>query len=186
MARPITRSEMPESPYSIRFIQLPPGEHTFGFRLDDTFFHNREGELITRANIEVQAVLTKGGAGAMEINLGFTGTVGVECVRCLEPFRWHIDCSQHLLVRMVEDPAAQDDDVDTVYIAKTAHEVDLAQTLYDFVVLEVPYSPVHPDNLDGSPACETGLPDTDPNEGPDTGNPPADDRWSALKKIKLN
>ncbi len=179
---------MAESPYLLRFIQLPAGTHEFSYRIDGTFFHERENSIIHNADIQADAVLTKG-AGSMELTLSISGEVEVDCVRCLESFSMPIAIEKHLLVRMVDHPENEDDDDDAIHIAKNAHDIELSTTLYDFISLEVPYSPVHPDNEKGEAGCNPEVlkhlhkpaDDVQPNE-----ENSGDDRWAALRKIKLN
>lgn len=178
---------MAESPFSLRFNHLPAGEHEFDYRIDDTFFKDREGSLIHAADVMVTAILHKS-AGSMQLELMMSGVVSVECVRCLELFKLPLDIHRTLIVRMVEQPSVEEDDVDAITISRTAISIDLEQAIYDFLTLEIPYSPVHPDKVDGSEGCKAG------ESAPDSKEPPAsredseknDDRWAALKKIRLN
>ena len=178
---------MAESPFSLRFNHLPAGEHEFDYRIDDAFFKDRESSLIHGADVKVTAILHKS-PGSMQLELNMSGVVSVECVRCLELFNLPLDIHRTLLVRMVEQPAAEEDDVDAITISRTAISIDLEQAVYDFLTLEIPYSPVHPDHADGSAGCKAGVsgqvtkgPTIDREE-----NEKNDDRWAALKKIRLN
>ncbi|MFN8155299.1 MAG: DUF177 domain-containing protein [Bacteroidia bacterium] len=179
---------MAESPYLLRFIQLPVGIHEFSYTIDGNFFRERENSIIQNAVIQVDVVLHKANT-AMQLELSITGEVDVECVRCLESFSMPIDIEKQLVVRMVDHPENEDDDDDAIYIAKSAHEIELSNTLYDFISLEVPYSPVHPQTEEGEDGCDPEVlrhlqqpappaSDEKPAEG--------DDRWAALRKIKLN
>jgi uncharacterized metal-binding protein YceD (DUF177 family) len=179
---------MAESPYLLRFVQLPAGTHEFTFRINGDFFRERGNAIIRDADIQVKATLLKG-SGAMQLLLEIEGDAEVECVRCLEPFRLPVFIEKELVVRMVDHPENEDDDDDAIHVAKTAHEMELSNTFYDFICLEVPYSPVHPDQEDGSDGCNPEVvkhlqqPEK-PNQS--EAETPADDRWAALRKIKLN
>lgn len=179
------RSEMAVSQFLIRFNHLPPGDHEFRFRLDDAFFRNREGSVIQEADVEVLAILHKG-SGAMQLRLKMEGSVKVECVRCLEPLQLPVHFDQTLLIRMVDEPKPDDDDDDAIHIPKSAIDFDLERHLYDFITLQVPYSPVHPEIHNGQPGCNPEvlrLLEKTRKPGDDEGD---DDRWSALKNIRLN
>lgn len=184
--RPI-RSVMAESPFSLRFNHLPAGEHEFDYRIDDAFFKDREGSLIHAADVMVTAILHKS-AGSMQLELNMSGMVSVECVRCLELFQLPLDIHRTLVVRMVEQPAAEEDDVDAITISRTAIAIDLEQAIYDFLTLEIPYSPVHPDHADGSEGCKASIPSPITKElsADREDNEKKNDRWAALKKIRLN
>lgn len=179
---------MAESPYLIRFIQLPAGYHEFSFRIEDSFFGDRENSIIQKADIQVSAGLQKG-SGAMQLDLVMEGEVVVDCVRCLESFVLPVSFEKHLVVRMVDHPENEDDDDDAIHIAKTAHDIELSNTLYDFISLEVPYNPVHPENEDGSDGCDPEVLKhlkKAEEERQNEEKSPEDDRWAELKKIKLN
>lgn len=180
---------MADSPYIIRFLQLGPGNHEFDFRIDDTFFKDREGSIIHQADVSAKAILHKE-ANAMQLDLEMKGNVTVDCVRCLESFVLPVDVKHTLLIRMVEEASREEDDVDAIQISRSANEIDLQQALYDFLTLAVPYSPVHPDREDGTEGCDPevmkyllqrGFIEEHPN-----GEATGDDRWTVLKKIKFN
>jgi uncharacterized metal-binding protein YceD (DUF177 family) len=180
---------MADSPYIIRFIQLSPGDHTFDFRIADSFFDQREESIIRRAAVDVHAVLHKT-ANSISLDLSFSGAVTVDCVRCLEPFSLPVDFQRSLLVRMVETPSEEEDDEDAIQVSKTAHDIDLSRALYDFLTLAVPYSPVHPDLENGNLGCDPEVlqhihQGGSIEEHPD-GEAEGDDRWSILRKIKFN
>ena len=168
----------------VKFISLPAGNHDFNFHIGDEFFEQYSNSIIHKANLEVKVVLNK--TTTMEIDIEINGDVDVECVRCLEHFTMPIHAFQHLLIRMVDNPEAEDDDNDTIHIANSASELVLNNHIYDFVTLEIPYSPTHPDE-DDQPGCVNealdALSDDQEEEKSEEVN---DERWSALKKIKLN
>jgi len=124
----------------------------------------------------------------MQLELNMSGVASVECVRCLELFKLPLDIHRNLIVRMVEQPSAEEDDVDAITISRTAISIDLEQAIYDFLTLEIPYSPLHPDNPDGSEGCKAGISAPARNEpaADRKDNEKKDDRWAALKKIRLN
>ena len=126
----------------------------------------------------------------MELDLHLTGAVKVECGRCLEEFAMPIDVEKHLIVRMVESAKREDDDDDAIHIALSAHEIDLNDHLYDFLALEVPYIPVHADDENGMPECNPEVlklivSEKAKAEVPKT-SAPENDRWEALRKLKMN
>lgn len=179
---------MAESPYLLRFVQLPPGTHDFTYQINGDFFRDRGNSMIRDADIQVKAVLLKG-SGAMQLMLEMQGEVEVECVRCLEPFRLPVFIEKELVVRMVDHPENEDDDDDAIHISKVAHEMELSNTFYDFICLEVPYSPVHSDREDGTEGCDPEVIrhlQVPPKPEETDQETPGDDRWSALRNIKLN
>ena len=185
----LKRSEMTDSVYIIRFNHLAEGIHEYDFSIDDSFFSHREESIITKAKVEVKVLLRKD-SGGMHLNLSMIGDVAVDCVRCLEGFRMPIDIEKSLLVKMVDEVNEEYDDEDEIYITKKAIEIDLAHSLYDFLTLEIPYCPVHPEDENGVETCNPDVlkyikkQETKMEEKDDENK--GDARWSELKKIKLN
>jgi uncharacterized protein len=180
---------MTDSVYIIRFNHLAEGIHEYDFNIDDSFFAKREESIIKQAKVNVKVTLHKD-SGGMHLDLSMIGDVAVDCVRCLEGFRMPVEIEKSLLVKMVDEVNEEYDDEDEIYISKKAIEIDLSHSLYDFLTLEIPYCPVHPEDENGVETCnpevlkhikkqETKIEEKDnENEG--------DARWLELKKIKLN
>jgi uncharacterized metal-binding protein YceD (DUF177 family) len=170
----------------IKFIGLPAGIHEFNFSIGDEFFEQYPNSIIHKASVAVNAILHK--STTMEIDIKIEGEIEVECVRCLENFVMPVSAHQHLLIRSVENPNAEDDDIDTMHISNGANEIVLNNHVYDFITLEIPYNPTHPD-INDEPGCVNEAleflseEESEKEEEKEKGN---DERWSALKKIKLN
>lgn len=93
-----------------------------------------------------------------------------------------VNADQQLLIRMVESPNAEDDDIDTIHIANSASELVLNNHIYDFVTLEVPYSPTHPGSNDEPGCVNEALDSLSENATEESTDEVKDERWSALKK----
>src|SRR5204863_8114885 len=135
------------SAYTIKFSGLANGIHAFRFTIDGQFFSNPEESIINDAGIEAFVNLNK--ATTLQLEIRLTGEVLTDCARCLEPVKIPVNVEKHLLVRMVENPNPEDDDDDSIQVDSRAHEIDLEKVFYDYLTLEVPYSPVHPDLENG-------------------------------------
>ena len=174
------------SSYIIKFSGLPKGKHEYVFEINNKFFENRDVSIIKNANLTANVSLLKE-SGPLQLTLKISGEIGVECVRCLEEFMLPINIENTLVVRQIENPNSEDDDDDSIHIQLNATELDLDVHLYDFIVLQVPYSPVHPDNADGVPNCNPEiLKFLSKKEDSTKQDEPANDRWAILKNIKLN
>jgi uncharacterized metal-binding protein YceD (DUF177 family) len=175
---------VPRSAYAIKFTGLPNGLHEFRFEIDGRFFSQHEDSIIQNADIEAVATLNK--ATTLQLTIAMKGQVEVECVRCLEPVTIPLEVEKTLLVRQVEKPNPEDDDDDSIQIASNAHEIALEKVFYDYLTLQVPYSPVHADKENGEPGCNPEIlkylkrEDDNKKEDGDEGT------WDALKNIKLN
>jgi uncharacterized protein len=172
------------SAYTIKFSGLPNGIHAFRFTIDGRFFSNREESIIHDAGIEALVNLNK--ATTLQLEIRLTGEVVTDCARCLEPVTIPVNVEKHLLVRMVDDPNPEYDDDDSIQVASRAHEIDLEKVFYDYLTLEVPYSPVHQDLENGEPGCDPEILKFLQQEKESKAEKKDEGTWDALKNIKLN
>jgi uncharacterized protein len=173
------------SQYTIQFASLAAGLHQYEFNISDTFFHAYEHSLIQKAAINVQVSLEKG-VNNLQFTFNFNGHLHLTCVRCLDEFDFPVEQEiRHLMIRqldVVEDAVEEEEDI--IAMPLTAHEIDLAPHLYDYLNLMVPLNPVHPDKEDGTFGCnQKALEDMNNHLGHDPQND--DPRWEMLKKLKL-
>jgi uncharacterized metal-binding protein YceD (DUF177 family) len=166
--------------YTIPFVGLATGHHQFEYEIDDSFFALFENPVIREANIHVDVDLHKT-AESLTLLFRFKGEVGVTCDRCLEPFRMPLNSMQAVLVKF-GDPKQGDED-EVVVLEHGEHEINVAQHIYDFVSLQIPYRVVHPDKEDGSPGCDPEFL-SHLSQEEQSAEPPTDPRWEALKKLK--
>jgi len=172
------------SAYLIKYTGLPLGDHEYDYEIGNSFFEGRASSIIKKAQVKAKAVLRKG--PTMQLDLKLEGIIWVECMRCLEEMTLAVNVERSLLIRLVENVSAEEDDVDSISLPANAHEIDMAIHLYDFLTLEVPFSPVHPDNEQGIPECNPEVLKHIASQKEADKLNPANDRWAALRKLKMN
>jgi len=123
---------------------LGDGEHKYVFRVDGSFFEAYENDTISDARIDVNALLVKG-AGVMTVELEMKGSVTVPCDRCLADLALPVDVAQKFAVRFrgtspAEDEGNGDDEIE---VTGDGAEIDLSQTVYDYVCTSLPIRKVH-------------------------------------------
>lgn len=128
--------------YSIAYKELKSGLHEFQFVLDGSLFQAFESTDIKDGNLTAQVSLLK---MEYEMNLDITidGTVRVTCDRCLEDFDLPIHFDGKLIVRITNEVGEYDGEV--MWVLPAEDEINMAQYLYESVVLSLPYSRVHPE-----------------------------------------
>jgi uncharacterized metal-binding protein YceD (DUF177 family) len=169
------------STYIIHYAALKEGVHLFEYQLAQEFFDLFEQPIVEGANVLIKLSLHKT-ATMLVLDIHATGTVHVECHRCLEEFEMPLDIRKTLIVKSTGEESDADN-VDVI-IADTASEINLAQHLYDFISLALPLKIVHPDDENGNPACN---PETLKKlETLMVKQEQKDPRWEALRNINLN
>ena len=168
--------------YTIPFVGLATGHHQFEYEIDDSFFAKFENPVVHEADIHVDMDLHKT-SESMTLLFRFKGEIGVTCDRCLEPFRMPVNNMQAILVKFGTPSPGDEDDV--VVIAHGEHEINIAQHLYDFISLMIPYRVVHPDHADGTPGCDPSFMERLSESDTPSEEASEDPRWDSLKKLKF-
>lgn len=140
--------------YAIPFKGLSEGKHEYGFELDDEFFRTFENAEMPGGKGTVKVGLNKT-ATLMELDFIVNAEVSVMCDRCMEEFALPVDYAGGFKVRFGEEK--EDFDGDIMWLGHRESEVNIAQYVYESIVLSMPYRKVHPDTADGKPGCD---PDT--------------------------
>ena len=137
--------------YAIAYKGLGEGKHGYGFELDDRFFQAFEGAEITGGKGHADVTLIKG-AAMLEVEIAIRAEVTVPCDRCLEDCTVPVDYEGGFKVRFGD--TKDDFDGELMWLSHGESELNLAQYIYESIVLALPYRKVHPDGPDGQPGCD--------------------------------
>lgn len=167
--------------FSIPFIGLKQGKHHFEYQIGLTFFESFGYDEFNDASIEVEIEFNKLST-MMEVEMKASGTVNVNCDLTNEPYDQPIASALELVIKFGD--AFNDEDDEILIIPHGEHEVDLAQYIYEMLVLAVPSKRVHPGVLDGSLDSEVlnKLEELSPKEFKNK-EEDTDPRWDALKDL---
>ena len=140
--------------YDIYFKGLNDGEHRFSFNVDNKFFEAFENPEIKGGNASVNILLTKNG-NVMILDFVIKGVTVVECDRCLEDCEIPVEFNDSLKVRISDKIAEQNSDFDgeLLWINSSESALNVAQYIYESIVLSLPYLRVHKNGPDGKPEC---------------------------------
>jgi uncharacterized metal-binding protein YceD (DUF177 family) len=170
--------------FDISFTGLKQGKHEFEFVLDDTFFEWFDYNEFKNVAIVVKAVLLKN-TTTMELNMKSEGSVRVDCDLSSEPFDMQVNGGLDLLIKFGE--SFNDEDDELLILPHGEFQFNIAQYIYEMVVLGAPQKRVHPDVISGKlkstvlSRLEELSPKGPVEEKPD--NEDGDPRWDALKKL---
>merc|ERR1711916_45 len=167
--------------YFIPFSGLKLGKHEFVYEIDNAFFESFDYQEFNGASIHTKAILEKMST-MMELQIEAEGTVNVDCDLTGEPFDQPIDSKLKLVVKFGE--AYNDEDDEILIIPHGEHQFNIAQYIYEMLVLAVPQKRVHPGVEDGTLQSDIldKLEELQPKEqkGP---SEKTDPRWDHLKKF---
>ncbi|KPM30854.1 Riboflavin synthase subunit alpha [Croceitalea dokdonensis DOKDO 023] len=167
--------------FVIPFSGLKMGKHEFEYDVDNTFFDDFGYDEFNEADIQVLAGLNKTST-MMELDLTATGTVNVNCDVTNEPYQQEVDGALQLVIKFGAE--FNDDNDEILILPHGEHQVNIAQYIYEMLVLAVPQKRVHPGVEDGTLQSEAldKLEELQPKETR-SNKENTDPRWDGLKKL---
>ncbi len=167
--------------FDIPFSGLKLGKHLFEYQIDESFFDSFDYDEFNAASVQVDVILEKTST-VMELGMSARGTVNVACDITNEPYDQPVKGSLKLVIKFGEEFSDEDDEI--LVLPHGEHQFNIAQYVYEMIVLSVPSKRVHPGVLDGSLDSEMlkKLQELQPKE---TGNKTesTDPRWDALRNL---
>lgn len=169
--------------YTIQFVGLKEGEHHFDYNINNTFFQNFEYSEFNSVDVKLDLKLIKK-TTLLELYFSASGFVNVNCDITNEPYNQTIDDEFKLVVKF--GPEYNDDNEDILIIPHGEYEINIAQYIYELIVLAVPVKRIHPGIEDGTLKSEilSKLEELSPNkEAKAKSSEDIDPRWNNLKKL---
>ena len=126
--------------YEIAFVGLTPGIHVFEYKIEDKFFTEFGAQDFSNCDANVKLTLEKN-QGFMQLHFDISGQVESFCDRCGNPLIVQLWDEFELIVKLVEDPDAmneQEEDSDIYYIDRNESHLHIASWIYEFIILSIP------------------------------------------------
>lgn len=133
--------------YVIPFVGLKLGKHKFEYQIDNAFFEIFDYNEFQNSNIRVNVVFNKK-SNLFEIDFSHKGTINVPCDLTSEEFDLPIKGKLKLIVRFGE--TFNNDNEELLILPFGEFELDIAQYIYEMIILSIPHRRVHPGIKDGT------------------------------------
>src|SRR4051812_42103680 len=114
--------------FEIAFVGLKPGIHEFIYEIDDRFFEAYQQQDFTNCHASVKLSLDRK-PGFMLLKFEIGGSLETNCDRCGNNLKIELWDEFNIVVKMVEDPLAmndQEEDPDIYYISQSESHIDVA------------------------------------------------------------
>ena len=131
-----------EKDFIIPFIGLKDGKHQFEYQIDKSLFDLFDYDDYNEANVKVNLVLNKK-PNLLELSFNHKGSVNVPCDITNEDFDLEIEGNLNLIIKFGD--AFNNDNEELIIIPHGEYQINVAQFIYEMIVLSVPYKRVHPD-----------------------------------------
>ena len=108
--------------------------------------------------------------------------VNLPCDRCNELFDYELMTDFEIIVKFEEVENGVVDEADVVYISRNETSINVADLIYDYILINIPIQVFHPNDKDGNSTCNPEILEklkTLPRVEEEI-----DPRWSSLNKLK--
>lgn len=166
--------------FNIQFVGLKEGKHLFNYIIDNKFFEAFNYDELLNSSIKVSLNFEKKST-LFELNFSAKGTVEIPCDITNELYNQEIDSILPLVVKF--GPEFNDDNEEILILPHEAYEFNVAQFIYEMIVLAIPNKRIHPKVIDGTMESETlnKLKELEIKEEKTVEN--TDPRWDKLKNL---
>ena len=176
--------------YDVEILRLKEGLYNFSFDVGDSFFSEFEdNDIVTKGRL-LANVLLKKETGLIEVLFDINGRVELICDRSLEKFDYSLQTAQTIVYKYGAEEKEVNEEI--YLITRDTPKINLAQLIYEFILLAIPVKKIHPDHwaeMDVDTDEREGMlvyssepkikPSLSTNDGEAT-----DPRWEILKKLK--
>ena len=172
--------------YTIPFVGLKQGQHQFEYDIEREFFEHFEYDEFNDAHVKVALVLEKKPT-MMELTFTAGGNVNLNCDLTNELYDQTIEGILKLVVKFGDE--FNDDNEEILILPHGEFQINVAQYIYELIVLSVPLKRVHPGVLDGTLSSEMleKLEELSPKEVGEKDEiedqEDIDPRWNKLKNL---
>ena len=169
--------------YDIAFVGLKAGKHDFNYEINQEFFDLFETEQeFFNPEISVDVHLDKH-TTFLEFFINVSGTVQLICDISTDEFSENIMNDLKILVKFGEE--YDDSNEDIITIPQKDSDFNIANLIYETVVLSIPMKKVAPSVRDND-EYEKLLEKYSPKPIEEEEEQSTDPRWEALKKLRNN
>ncbi len=166
--------------FDINFHRLTNGEHEFEFKITSALLEFFEQSIVEGGSGNCTIRLTKTET-MMSLHFQITAKVDLICDVSLKPYTQDVAVDKELIIKFGEEARELSDDV--LVIPWETQHINIAEYIYEFLLLAVPMKRIHPDIADKERPELIFVSEADDSDDGEDGDD-IDPRWEALKKLK--
>lgn len=171
--------------FDIRFVGLSVGKHIFTYEIGKEFFANFKKSPVEIGDLYVHLTFEKK-ERLFQLDFYIDGSLRVECDRCLDEFDLQVTTTPQLICKFEgENSSADREDPNVLIIAPEDDTINVAQQLYEFIILQIPMKKTCAMDRMGEKVCNPKMMKHLREKMIDEDNS-IDPRWNKLKDILNN
>lgn len=165
--------------FDIPFKGLKEGEHSFDFKINNTFLKNF-GEEPENGELSVKVILANK-PNFLKFDFYMNGFVSVPCDRCLDEINIDIDKEASLIIKFGEKYIEEEEDL--IIIPESESSFNLASIIYELIITSIPFRNIHQNKEHCNKETIKKLEEHRISEN---SNSETDSRWDKLKDLLDN
>ena len=168
------------SKYDINIYGLEEKNHEYEFEGNDSFFNEFEQDIIEGGEFKVNLILEKT-SSFIRLNLDIKSNLRLLCDRSLEVFSEDFLSFEKHIFKFGSTSEEMSDELEVIPYGTP--KINIAQLLFEYIILQVPVKKLHPrfrddDDVEGTMVY------SDPNFKQEEEEEKLDPRWAALINLK--
>ncbi len=174
--------------YDINLLNLKNQEYVYTFKAESSFFSCFEKSLVEKGDCDIVVKLTKSET-MIRLLFQIKGFLTLTCDRSLEEFDYSFETKENLILKFGNTREQVTEELEI--IEKNAVDINVAQYIYEFVMLSIPAKKLHPKFKGAEEDEDEDLPllvyssEAAEEENPIQEEEGTDARWNILKKLKI-
>ena len=174
---------MDKREFVLNIYNLNCKTYNYNFKIDSSFFEWFEDPLLRKGELEVWVDLEKTET-FIDLDFQIDGKIELECDRSLDKFQHPLHLREHLIYKFGEEEAELTEEV--YVISADTQQLDLSQSIFEFIRVAVPMKKLHPRFTDGFEEDEEDeiIYSSEAEESEEEQQETIDPRWQALKDLK--
>ncbi len=165
--------------YIIPVKGLDIGVHRFQINIGNSFFESMDFTDIKKGDLSLDLSVEKE-SNLMVFGFHFSGTVNLQCDRCLDFYDQKISGSFRLIFKNSDHYEEITDEV--INIPADESRIDISKYVFEFINLMIPIKKVHADDESGNSTCNPAM----LKKLEEYKVRKNVSQWNALKSIKLD
>ena len=139
--------------FTIPVHGLGLGGHEFQHVVDWQFFQHFENSPVQQGRFEISVIFFKE-TDHWILTVEVSGVADTECDRCLAPISLPVSGRHVLVVKFGDERPADEDDPDVIYVPRETHHWNIAQYIFEFILLSIPVKKVYDCEDESVPPCD--------------------------------
>lgn len=170
--------------YTIEIARLQNKDYHYTWIGNDTFFESFAEALVQKGNFEAKMRLRKSDA-LLQLDFEIQGNLQLVCDRSLDSFLYPFQTQGKQVLQFSDHNEVLDDEFEL--IAKGTPQINVAQYIYELIMLAVPMKKLHPRYQEKNKEGDIKLVySSGEKEIQKEKNTEIDPRWAELKKLLEN